>query len=246
MYNFEFIRYYNTDSDIHKSNSFYKLLCLLIFMFSVIFCNNIINMFLLYLFIFLLINMSLIPIKNYLRNLFFIIPIVLFVMFIESLLHYNILFVIISISKWILMFLYLLLLIYTTKIRDLNCGLERFMKPLELFSINIKKISFKITNSIQYLLVVFKKFNEVKKSQVSRGQSFAQDINSNFLKLKSIFPSVIYLSNKRMGVVSKVMTIRLHNNKEIMKKDNSNSSDSVIIFLHIFLLIAYMFVEVFL
>ena len=69
MYNLYITRYYNTKSIIHSMNSFYKIICILLFTFLVLLSKRILFLIILFLSVLILMVLSNVPMKLYFKNL---------------------------------------------------------------------------------------------------------------------------------------------------------------------------------
>lgn len=248
MYNFQLIKYYNTKSDLHKMNPFYKIICLLTFTILVLITNNIVNLLFMFLFTLLLITMSKVSIKYYFKNILFLTPFILFIIIINLIFKVPFTSSLISILKLILFILYSSIIMYTTKPNELTYGLERLFNPLKNLNVPVKSLALSISLSIRFIPVIFEQTDKVIKSQLSRGLDFKGNIKTKTNKLISIILPIFNLSLKRADSISNTLDMRLYipeQERTMYKIYNNYITDNSIILLHIFLIIIYAVLEVF-
>lgn len=249
MYNFKLIKYYNVRSDVHDFNPFYKLICLLLFTLLTLITNNTIILFVLLFFLISLMSLSKISFKLYFKNLYFLAPFIIFIILMNIILRSNILVLLNSLLKLILLVLYSMIVMYTTKSNDLTYGIERLLKPLKIFNIPVSTIAFSLSLSIRFIPIIFEQTEKVIKAEYSRGLNFEGSLKEKLNKLSILIFPIFNLSFKRSDDIANTLEVRLYNpNKEISKykKYKNFNSDSSIILIHILLLLIYIVLEAFL
>lgn len=248
MYNFQLIKYYNTKSDLHKMNPFYKLICLLAFTILIIFASNIFSLLFLFLFSLVIIDMSKIPLKYYAKNILFLVPFILFIFIINIIFNITFISSLISILKLILFVIYSSVIMYTTKPNELTYGLEKLFSPLKSINIPVKSLALTISLSIRFIPVIFEQTDKVIKSQLSRGLDFKGNLKSKIDKLISVILPIFNLSLKRADSISNTLDMRLYipeKERTMYKNYNNYVIDNSIILMHIFLVIIYAVLEAF-
>lgn len=239
MYNFKLNKYYNTSSFIHNLNPIIKIICILIFTIISLVSDNILFLISLLLFLILNIFLSKVPIKLYINNLKFILPMIIFI-FLINLIFTNIYSTIESIIKIILFILYSQILLYTTKPNDITYALEELLSPLKLFKINPNSIALTISLAIRFIPTIFIESDKVIKSQISRGLNFSGNLIEKCDKIISIIFPIFDLSLKRSEDISNVLDIRFYdiNSKRTRyKNEDVNKYDVIYLFIHIILLV---------
>lgn len=247
MYNLHLTRYYNANSPIHNIDSFYKVICILIFTVLVLLTNELIFLSLLCIGVLILIVLSEVPIKLYINNLKFCIPIIIFIIIINLIFSTSFLNTIVSIMKLILFILYSAVMMYTTKPNDLTFGIEKLLYPLRVFNISVSVLSLTISLAIRFIPIIFEQASKVLKSQCSRGLDFSGSIKEKCIKLVSVLVPIFSLSFKRADQISDVLEMRLYKVEAKRTKYKSNTNyyyDSGIVFSHVMLFIIYIVVEV--
>ena len=244
MYNFQIVKYYNTSSDIHKLNPVTKIICVLLFTFIVLLTNNIVFLTSLLIFIFLLMIMSSVPLKLYLKNLKFLMPFIVFIFIINIIFNVDIVNTINSILKLILLVMYASVLTYTTKPNDLTYALNIIFKPLKIFKIPVNELSLSISLAIRFIPNIFIEAEKVLKSQKSRGLSFDGTIKEKCDKLVSVLLPIFLLSFKRADNIAEVLDMRLYNGNTVYKNYKLTSNDEFILLMHIIIVFIYALMEV--
>jgi energy-coupling factor transport system permease protein len=247
MYNIKLIKYYNTKSFMHQINPLCKLICLLIFILITLITKNILTLIIIIIFLIVLILLSNIPIKKYINSLIFLIPFALFIFIIDIIFKINIIFSIKSTIKLVLLVIYSILIMYTTKPNDLTYGLEKLFTPLKLFNVPVNELALSLSLSIRFIPIVFEQSDKILKSQISRGLDFKGNLRTKTNKLISILFPIFKLSMQRSESIADSLDLRLYNlkrNKTKYKLYKMTSYDNGIMFMHIILLVLYVFVEV--
>ena len=247
MYNLYITRYYNTKSIIHSMNSFYKIICILLFTFLVLLSKRILFLIILFLSVLILMVLSNVPMKLYFKNLKFGISLITFIFLINLIFDVPIRDTIISVLKLLLFILYSGVMVYTTKPNDLTFGIEKLLYPLRVFNISVSVLSLTISLAIRFIPIIFEQASKVLKSQCSRGLDFSGSIKEKCIKLVSVLVPIFSLSFKRTDQISDVLEMRLYkvDAKRTRYKGNTNYYyDSGIVFFHMMLFIIYIVVEV--
>lgn len=244
MYNLT--KYYNTKSIIHDINPLFKIICVLIFTLLVLLSSNIIYLSILFVYLFIVIYISNVPIRLYLKNLKYMLPMIIFI-FIINLILSNLNSTIILVLKLILFVLYSQIILYTTKSNDITYGLEELLSPLKKFKINSSVIALTISLALKFIPNIFKESEKVLKSQVSRGLNFSGNLSEKCDKLVSVIIPIFTLSLKRSVDISYVLDMRLYRvgqNKTKYKLRRITSKDEISLILHIILILIFLIFEV--
>ena len=239
MYNFHLTRYYNIDSIMHNLNPLNKIICILLFTIMVLITNNILYLLLLVLFMLILIGMSNVSLKEYLKGYKYLLPFILFI-FLIDLLFSNIETSIISILKLILFISYASLILYTTKPNDITYGLSKFLSPLKVLGVDVDSTALTISLAIRFIPTILDEGKRVYKSQISRGLNFDGSIKEKIDKLVSLIIPIFNMSLKKSEVVADTLDTRLYrSNYERTKYKLYNFSfvDENILLFHIFMLL---------
>ncbi len=202
-------KYFNLDSIIHKLNPVFKIIIFLITLLSVVFIHNILNILIMLVYFGLIINLSNINYKVYIKNIlifryFYIIIIILCLLFGGSILSS-----IIILFKIIGIVLLFIILTLTTSWTEILYGIERiFRKFNKVFSINI--VSLKLTLIFRFISLYIFEIERILISQMSRGL----DINRSNIKTKLyLIKNIIVNAYKNLKVKNNnfidVINIRL-------------------------------------
>ena len=246
MYNLKFTKYYNTESFIHDINPLFKIISLFILTFLCLLSSNLIFLIILLLFLIFVILISNVPIKLYINNLKFILPMVLFI-FIINIIFNDIYNTLLSTIKIILFILYSQVLLYTTKPNDITYALELFLSPLKIFNIKVSNLALTISLALRFIPIIFTQAYKILKAQISRGLNFNGNLNEKCDKIVSVIIPIFNLSLKRSEEISYVLDMRLYNvNKKRSKYKNWDitTDDIEVLFVHILLILLCIVLEV--
>ena len=200
-------RYIYKNSLIHKINPLFKIISMIIILvFSIIF-NLLQNTILLGLTI-LLIYLTKIDIKTYLKNIHGFRYFIIGILFIYIISKVSILVILNNIIKIIINILITSTLLYTTTLKELNYGLYKLFYPLKYIKIDPVKMSIVITLSIKFISLVFEETDTIFKAFKNRGLKFDGSIKLRVKKIKMFISTLFYLLLKKSENISNNLTIR--------------------------------------
>lgn len=208
MFNTMIGKYFPGKSMIHNLNSKSKIICLFIFLITLV-SNNYLVVSLLVMLTLILIFLSEVPINLYLRSIwslryFFIFIIVLSVIFREE-------FIIITLIKIIVTLIYSMMITYTTSKSELTSALENIFKPLEKLKLPVSKIALIITLALRFIPTIFEQTEKIRKSQASRGIDFFHgNIQEKIKAVKYLVVPTLLLTINRSQLIADNMEIRLY------------------------------------
>jgi energy-coupling factor transport system permease protein len=247
MYNFQITKDYNTNSDIHKMNPLYKIICALIFTIIVLIVKETVMLLVLLVFVVILTALSNVPYKLYLRNIKFALPLMIFIVLINFIFNIPFSNTLNSILKLFLFIIYSGILIYTTKPNDLTYGLEEFLSPLKKLKIPVNSLALSISLSIRFIPIIFEQGEKILKSQLSRGLDFSGSLRTKANKLISIILPVFTLSLKRSDSIADTLEVKLYKPEMRRTKYREYKTlfvDDNILFMHLLIIFIYVFSEV--
>lgn len=105
------------------------------------------------------------------------------------------------------------LLTLSTKPTDLNLGLEKLLKPLNIFSKNLSSIlSMIISIALRFIPTLIKETNKILKAQASRGVDFNEgNIKTKIGQIVSLIVPMFIISYKKAYDLSDAMDARGYN-----------------------------------
>lgn len=234
-------KHYPIKSKIHQMDPFAKILCLMIFLISCIFASNMKYNILLFILILVIILLSNIPLKYYIKTILSIKYILIFTIIINFIFRIDIYVTILTIFRIILLMLYTTILTMTTKTMDITYGLEKLFSPLKIFKLPIRELSFSLSTAICFIPKIIDQADKILRSQASRGVDYQ---NSNFkgkvLAIKSLIMPMFILTIKKADKLAESMEVRFFNINEEKRsygKQSWNMFDKILIFIHIIVLI---------
>ena len=231
--------YYETDSLIHKMNSFIKIINTIIFVILTFltydFKINLLILFLATLFILF----SKVPIKLYLKNIYKIKWFLLFIFIINFIFEKNIYISFILCFRVIIVLLYTMILLYTTKQFQIIEGLQILFKPLKIFKLPINKMAYTIALSLNFIPTLLEQYDKVTKSQNNKGIYYKNlNLKDKIEVLTSSITSMFILSMKKADTLSDSMEIRFFDyNQDLNSKFQIYYFDIFSLIIHIALLL---------
>ena len=232
-------KYYDTNSLIHRMNSFIKILSTIIFVIIMFLSFDYRINLLIFVFMALFILISNIPIRLYLKNVFSMRWFLLFIFLINFIVYKDRYISFILCFRIVGTLLYTMMLLYTTKQDDLVSGLQILFKPLSIFKVPVNKMAHSIVLALTFIPVFLEQYNKVIKSQINKGVYYKNLSVKNRLEvLGCIIVSIFTLGIKKSDTLSDSMEIRLFDfNKCDKFSFKINYFDVLVILIHIALLI---------
>ena len=101
------------------------------------------------------------------------------------------------------------ILTLTTKPTDLNLGLEKILKPLNLIKINSEEIALIISIALRYIPTLLDEANKIMLAQASRGVDFTEvKIKDKVMQIISLLVPMFIISFKRSDDLANAMEAR--------------------------------------
>ncbi len=245
--NINLFKYVNIDSPLHRMNSLIKILCLLLYITTLIFCNTLLSVSAMAVLLILMVILSKINLKIYLKNILSLKYIFILVIIATLLFGTNILESFITIIKLILIVINSIMLTLTTSSKEITDGITLFLYPLKIFKIPTYKVSLSVSLSIQFIPMIIKESNKILKSMASRGLDFYNStIKNKIISLKAIVIPMFVLTLKRSDDIADIMDIRTYDfNQPISNKIKKlNYYDVFILIIYLLIMIAFIIKEV--
>lgn len=204
-----FSRYYNVDSPIHKLNPLCKILASIVFLVMVLISSRVKVIISLFLILSFIITISNVPFNYYLKPLFGMKVLFIFLFIINILFGVSFYNSFVMICKIILVVMYSSVLLFTTTTNSLAYGFSSFLRPLGLLGLPVYKISMAIALSLNFIPTMFDSSNKIMKSQMSRGFNYKDgSFKDRIVGIKSIFIPMFVSSIKRADAVSDAMEVK--------------------------------------
>ena len=233
-------KYLNVNSKIHQMNSICKILCTLLFI-TATFLNTKLEINLLLLTVtFLLMLMSNIDLKLYLKSIYSLRILIISILIINLICQTPLLSTLSIIIKMILIVLYTTILTLTTSTSELTYALEQIMKPLKLIKIPVNKLAFILTMAIRFIPTLIEEANIILMSLASRGMDYSKcNIKEKIKCLQQILIPMITISLKKGDALALSMELRLYNfnNRSNYNLNKWNTLDSFQFLFHFVLLL---------
>ncbi len=101
------------------------------------------------------------------------------------------------------------ILTLTTKPTDLNLGLEKILKPLNLVKINAEEIALIISIALRYIPTLLDEANKIMLAQASRGVDFSEGkLKDKVMQIISLLVPMFIISFKRSDDLANAMEAR--------------------------------------
>jgi len=101
------------------------------------------------------------------------------------------------------------ILTLTTKPTDLNLGLEKILKPLNLVKINSEEIALIISIALRYIPTLLDEANKIMLAQASRGVDFSEGkLKDKVMQIISLLVPMFIISFKRSDDLANAMGAR--------------------------------------
>ena len=178
MNDYPLFKYIPGNSLIHQMNSKLKMLWYLITIFGLCFINNYYNLSLVFLYLFVILLLSKIKIKNYVYNTLLLWPLYIIVFCISYFITYNFDFSIILTFKIVLFVILFLIITFTTSLSEISWGFECLFEKLKKIKIPVSKISLFIAFIIKFISTLFEQGRNIRKSLAYRGVSYNNKITA--------------------------------------------------------------------
>jgi len=240
--------FYPISSEIHSLTPISKILCILIVILTTLITNNLIVHILMSIVMLFSIIASNIPISMFLKPIWKLKSLIIFIFIINFLLKVNIITSIVVSLKVVILLAYGILLIMTTTNKEIMEGLSKFFYPLEWVGINTKKFVLTISLSLRFIPSIFESGQKILKSESSRGIDFKSATLSGKIKMITgmIVPMFI-LTLKKSDDVADTMEVKLfdvNNKMSNRRKTRWSSVDTSVLALHLITLVFFLAKEV--
>lgn len=207
--------YYPIKSIIHKLNPVNKIICLVLFILFIMFSMSLKLHFVLFAFLALVMLLSNVPFRFYFNILFslryiLVILIILLLMFtitpdLVTVIVLKILMTVILVS----------VLTFTTSPSELAYGIEKFIKPFNLFNINFSKLIQIKVNAIRFIPTFITTQYSVLKAVEARGINYSySNLLSRFHVKRKMFGSVYALTKRKFKNIKNEAMLRMFNYKK--------------------------------
>lgn len=235
-------KYYNNNSIIHKINPFIKLLLTLIYIIFIMLVENLYAYLILTIFLVIFILFTKVPLKQYYKSIKGLYILILSIIIINIVFKTQYTNIILMIMKLLLILMYTSILTMTTTTLELTKALEQLLYPIKYIGINIYRLSFIITLTINFIPSILNQVNKILISLKIKGINYKkQNLRNKLLILKAIILPTFNLSLKIADNMADILDIRLYN---IDKKRNNYSKikifDIMILIVNIIIIIIIM------
>ena len=233
-------KYYPVKSSIHKMNPLAKVICTVIFIAMCFLSNSLELQLALLLLLILMIFNTKVPIKIYLKAVYSLRFLLIFVVIINFIFKINYIETIILLCRLIFVVIYTTILTLTTPPVELTYGFEKLLSPFKLIGLPVNKMAFSICLSLRFIPTIISQGNKILKSQSSRGVDYYNsNLSGKWLAIKTLVIPMFILSLKNADELSDAMEIRLYNvNKKRtnFRQNKWGFFDTYLVLIHLLIL----------
>ncbi|HHU54636.1 MAG TPA: energy-coupling factor transporter transmembrane protein EcfT [Mollicutes bacterium] len=205
-------RYYPITSKIHQMNPLSKIICTVIFITLMFLTNDLFFVLLITGFVLLILLMSNVPIKIYLRTIKGLKILIIFIIIINLILRVEWQIITIMVARLVLVVLYTSVLTLTTPPTELTYGLEKFFTPLRLIGIPVNKMALSLSLALRFIPTIIDQANKIMKSQTCRGINYNDSkVKDKLIGIKSLLLPMLIYSLRRADELAVSMELRLYN-----------------------------------
>ena len=205
-------KYYPINSIVHRLNSTCKIIMTLMMIILIFVSQNLIYQFSLLVLTIIMLLLSNIPIRMYLKEIWSLRIIVLFLVIIDLIFRVPLSETIVIINRLLVMVLYTTVLTLSTPPTEISYGLEVLLKPFNKIGLNVNNLALSLTLSLRFIPTILAQADKILKSQASRGIDFSNsDLKGKLLAISSMLIPMFILSFQRADQLADSMEVRLYN-----------------------------------
>lgn len=214
--NITFGKYYDTKSRLHDMHIVIKIICLFVILIFTYIYRNYQSLLFILLFNILSMFMSNVPIKYYLKSIWIMKILILFIVIINLIFGGEI---IVNVLQILIVVISSSIFMYTSRYKDIIYGLEIVFYPLKIFKINPKKIAFILSLTFRFIPDIFVLARQILKAQASRGIDY---YNGNFkdkvFALKCMLIPLVIGSFRKASHFAITLELKSYNENSITRE----------------------------
>ncbi|MEG2457551.1 MAG: energy-coupling factor transporter transmembrane protein EcfT [Bacilli bacterium] len=235
--------YFPVDSMMHKISPVVKIINLFLFLIFILFSNNLKLHLFFGVFLVLMIINSKVPLRYYINMIFGGRYLFVFLIFLLAFLGVSFSVTLDILLKVIYLILYLALVIFTSSSSELSYGIQKVLKPFNLFNLNMAGFSIKVVNVIKFIPTVIMSEQKILKYLASRGiDYYNSSIVGKFYAVSKSIPNTLRVAKRSMNEYKIASEERLFDKTKprtmlVFKKIGFN--DVFLIAFHVLFIIGY-------
>lgn len=204
-------RYYNTKSKIHDMNPLAKIIAIFLFVIMSLSVSDIVVNLIISVIVILVLLLTHVPLKNYFKTIYGIRILLLFIIIINLVLKVPFENTILILTRLLSLVLYTSILTLTTPPSEIAYGLEKFLSPLKVIKVPVKKMALSISLALRFIPTLIDQSNRILKAEASRGIDYSSsNIKAKIEALKALIIPLFILSFKKADDLADSMEIRLY------------------------------------
>lgn len=199
------------NTSIHSMPSFIKLLWLITFIIIVLMCDDLKILLALTFMCLLAVEMARINRKIYIKTIWNLKYLFIFLILIYFFLENDLLFGVITCLRLFNIVLVSMMLILTTPPLALMEGIKKILLPLKFVGLPVNRISFSIYLAIRFIPTIMDVGSKIMKSQASRGVDYnASQLKEKILALKTMLVPLFILTVRKADNLADALEVRLY------------------------------------
>jgi len=203
--------YQSVESDIHNLNPVYKVISLFVVIISIFMISSLHDFMFCFLILLFILNLSNIPYKIYLKNVWNLRVLIIFIILINLIFRVSFYTTFITVFQIIMVVSYTTMITYTTAPMEIAYGLEKSLSFLNVLHIPVNKLSLSLTLVLRFIPNIYEEAGRILKSQSTRGIDYYNSNLKGKLKALSSMMTPMFISSlKKSDDVADMMSIRLY------------------------------------
>ncbi len=231
-------KYICKESLMHNMNSVFKIICTIIYAIFIFVSYDIrINIAMCALLVLLLL-LSRVPIFLYFKPIWEMKWFLLFIFIINIIFGNDVFITIMMVSKIIMVLLYTMMVLYTTKKNDIIYGLQVVFSPLKVLKIPVNKMAFSVSLAIRFIPDLINIYDGLIKAQKNRGIDLKSlNFKNRIDILGKTITSIFITCLKKADELADMMEIRMYDiNKALKRKFTFDVFGCFVLMIHISLI----------
>ena len=232
--------YYSAKSNIHAMHPLSKIICVLIFIMTVLCFSGYTSIFVLSLLVFIMILNTNIPLNVYYYIIKNIWGLLLLIFLFFTLVSFSFITGLIVSVKVILIVLYLAILTLTTPTTEIIYGLEKVLYPLNRFNIKSNVWALNIGLFLRFIPTFIDAINKIRRSLCVRGFDYRLGISKYFISMIGILKPAFNQAKIKTNQLKQSMILRLYSIDKVRVNYRINKwkfFDDFLIFTHVFVFV---------
>ena len=207
-------KYYAIKSKVHDMNPVAKILSIIIFLVITLASNDLTINLVTSIIILLVIGLTHVPIKVYLKALYGMRVLIAVVIILNLVVKTPTEAIAIMVLRLVTLLLYTTILTLTTTPNDIAYGLEKVLEPFKLIGVPVRRIAFSLSVALRFIPTIVEQSNRVLKTQASRGVDYKHaNLSGKIYAVRLMLIPMFISSFKRADDLASAMEVKLYDFK---------------------------------